>query len=171
MPEVLFDWDRRKGFDGKAVPRTPTSTPSEGSLHFWTWSAFFMLSCTSVSDDNFNSPIAAGLSRFSILDAKGDWCGTVTLDKAYLSDVVGPPLEFLAMSDAHDFTLDECTSWNFYVPSERDEAEWYLYYALMIRWNEKGTIAERLGLAKIYRNAFHTGSFLPGLRWKEIVLG
>ena len=50
-------------------------------------------------------------------------------------------------------------------------SEWYAYYALMITWDENHEVAERVGLAKIYKDAFENGSFKPGKEWREIVLG
>jgi len=142
----------------------------EGHLNFFTWSAFFTLSRKSMSDASFKSSLQPGLHRFSVVDSRGDWCGTTVLNDKFFS-CVGGIFEFIAISEAKDFSMEEYDSWTYYVPAEREEAEWYLYYALMIRWNKDKTSAERLGLAKIYQTAFQSGSFDPGVSWKEITLG
>ncbi len=111
-----------------------------------------------------------GLHRFRVIDSGGDWCGIIILSESFF-DHVGDVFEFIAISETRDFSLEEYDSWNYYIPTRREEAEWFLYYALMIRWNEDHTKATRLGLAKIYQQAFHTGSFAPHLQWKEITLG
>jgi hypothetical protein len=148
----------------------PTLPPIEGHLHFYTWSAYFKLSRQSMSDSSFKSNLQPGLHRFSILDCRSDWCGTIVLDESYYNQV-SAVFEFIAISEARDFALEEYDSWTYYVPGEREEAEWYLYYALMIKVNAKSGTSERLGLAKIYTTAFQSGSFDPGFKWKEIRLG
>ncbi len=146
----------------------PRATPKEGCLHFWTYTASFTLSRKNMSDASFKSSLQPGLHRFGILDSKGDWCGTVVLDESWFS-AVGGTFEFAAIFDARDFALEEYDSWTYYVPEEREQAEWYLYYALMIQWNDH--FAERVGLAERYKTAFESGSLEPGLQWREIILG
>lgn len=123
-----------------------------------------------MSEVSFKSNLQSGLHRFSIVDCRSDWCGTIILNKSYFN-CVSSVFEFIAVSEARDFAMEEYDTWTYYVPGEREEAEWYLYYALMIRWNEKKTVAERLGIAKIYKTAFQSVSFDPGFSWKEITLG
>jgi hypothetical protein len=57
------------------------------------------------------------------------------------------------------------------IPQEREQAEWYLYYALLVRWNDEKNLYERVGLAKIFKAAFHSESLEPGFAWKKIILG
>jgi len=123
-----------------------------------------------MSDISFTSHLQAGMFRFGVEDGRGDWCGTIILDESYFNSI-GAVFEFVAISEAREFAMEECDSWTHYIPEEREGAEWYLYYALMIRWDEKNEVAERLGLAKIYKSAFEHGSFEPGRSWKEIALG
>jgi hypothetical protein len=123
-----------------------------------------------MSDSTFKSKLNPGLYRFSVQDSRGDWCGTTILPDEWCNRV-GGVFEFIAISDARDFELEEYDSWTYYVPHERGEAEWYVYYALMLKWNEGETVAERVGLAKIFKAAFNSGSCEPGLSWKEITLG
>ncbi|THV50599.1 hypothetical protein BGAL_0144g00230 [Botrytis galanthina] len=140
-------------------------------LQFWTYSAFFNLVERNMPDANFKSVLGSGLHRYDIEDSKGDWCGTIILDntwakgcgKAHESswEIASPftnlpTARFIAISEAKDFELEEFDSWTYYIPQEREQAEWYLYYALMIQWNDEGTVAERVGLAKIFKDAFHS---------------
>lgn len=180
--------DRWHGYDGAAddvhgrrraadaappgLPTRPTG-PARGKdyyLYFWSWTAFFRLSRTTLSSRAFAPAPAPGLRRFGLGDAKGDWCGTVVLEDRWL-DRVGDTLEFVALSEARDFSMQELDTWTYYVPEDRDVSEWYAFYALMITWNKKHEVAERVGLAKIYKDAFENGSLKPGKGWREIVLG
>lgn len=111
------------------------------------------------------------MRRFSIVDVKNDWCGTVILDKKFqrLADE-GVTLEFVAISDARGFTEEELASWNYYIPEERGVAKWYLYYSLLIKWDPQNRVSERAGLGKIYKAAFANASWDPGMEWREIHL-
>lgn len=84
---------------------------------------------------------------------------------------MGDVLEFAAISDARDFSMEELDTWNYYVPEDREVSEWQLYYALLIVWDEEYEVAERAGLAKIYQRAYDFASFDPGKAWREITLG
>ncbi|KAK7978218.1 HET-domain-containing protein [Apiospora saccharicola] len=69
--------------------------------------------------------------------------------------------------------MEELDAWNFYVPEERSSAEWYLYYALLIEWDEKhevDQVAKRMGIAEIYQDAFRKFSFDPGCAWRQVAL-
>ncbi|ROV95875.1 hypothetical protein VSDG_05193 [Cytospora chrysosperma] len=155
----------------ETLPTRPTSANLKHHLlYFWTWTAFFQLSRKSLSSREFSSSLEPGLHRFGIGDIKGDWCGTIVLEEKWFNQV-GGIFEFVAISEARDFSMEELDTWNYYIPEDREISEWYVFYALMIVWNETHTIAERVGLAKIYQKAFHTGSFQPGKAWREIVLG
>ncbi|KAK8209356.1 heterokaryon incompatibility protein-domain-containing protein [Phyllosticta capitalensis] len=143
--------------------------PRPGSLCFFTYSAFFTLSRKSMSSTSFASDLQPGLRRLGILDNKGDWCGTIVLEESWMRKI-GQPLEFLAISEARDFSLQECDSWTYYVPQRREQSEWDIYFALLVKKTETGAY-ERVGLAKIFKHAFHVNSFGPGLVWKQVVLG
>ncbi|KAK8241619.1 heterokaryon incompatibility protein-domain-containing protein [Phyllosticta capitalensis] len=140
-----------------------------GSLCFFTYSAFFTLSRKSMSSVSFTSELQAGLQRLGILDKKGDWCGTIVLEESWMRKI-GQPLEFIALSEARDFSLQEYDSWTYYVPRRREQSEWDTYFALLVKKTETGAY-ERVGLAKIFKHAFHVNSFSPGLVWKQVVLG
>ncbi|KAI3550333.1 hypothetical protein CSPX01_01931 [Colletotrichum filicis] len=152
-------------------PTMPTAIIlREDYLYFWTYTAFFQLSRTSRSSPSFASKLEAGLHRFGLLDAHGDWCGTVILEDTWFARV-GDVVELAAISDARDFSMEELDSWNYYVPEDREVSEWHLYYAFVITWNKDRSVAERAGLAKVYQRAFDVASFHPGKAWKEITLG
>ncbi|PKY00643.1 HET-domain-containing protein [Aspergillus campestris IBT 28561] len=150
------------GFLGLGEPGTATGYPVDGSLippsgqnqlSFATFTGTFALSRHTLSTAMFPSN-QEGLHRFGITD------------KAE----VGGLFEFAAISSARDYSMEELDSWNYYIPQDRVQADWYCFYAIMMKPVGSGTgIYERIGLAKIFRSAFSTGSFRrPG--WKQIIL-
>ncbi|KAK1842791.1 heterokaryon incompatibility protein [Colletotrichum chrysophilum] len=152
-------------------PTFPTSPHRDKSyLYFWTYTAFFQLSRETRTSPTFATKLEPGLHRFSLLDSNGDWCGTIILEDKWFT-CVGDVLEFAAISDARDFSMEELDTWNYYVPEDREVSEWQLYYALLIVWGEEYEVAERAGLAKIYQRAYDFASFDPGKAWREITLG
>lgn len=152
------------------LPTMPTlEEVMPGSLCFWTYTAHFQLSRENKSNAAFTSKLEPGLHRFSTLDVKGDWCGTIVLPESWF-DRVGGVFKFAAISEARDFSMEELDTWNYYIPEERELSEWYLFYAILIAPNKDTGVDERVGLAKIYRDAFKSSSFEPGLLWSEIVL-
>ena len=54
--------------------------------------------------------------------------------------------EFLAISEAKSFSEEESDMWTYYVPRGRDQADWDLFYVLLV---------ERV----------------KGKEWKEIIMG
>jgi hypothetical protein len=80
------------------------------------------------------------------------------------------PLEFVAISDAKLFHEDEYNDWANYIPMERNQSTWDLYYVWLIEYRDD--IAYRVGLGKVYKEAFKKNSCKPGeRRWKEFILG
>lgn len=145
--------------------------PVAGQLLFKTFTAFFSLSRKSMSNSSFQSTLAPGLCRFGITDSSGDWCGSIILGKSWMNSV-GAVFEFAAISDAKEFTLEELDTWTYYIPEERQQAEWYCFYALMLKWAVDGNgspVAERVGLAKIFQSSFFGRSYKP-CAWKRIVM-
>ena len=145
--------------------------PVNGQLLFKTFTGFFSLSRKSMSKSSFQSALAPGLCRFGIADSSGDWCGSIILGKNWKNSV-GAVFEFAAISDAKEFTLEELDTWTYYIPEERQQAEWYCFYALMLKWSVDGNdnpVAERVGLAKIFQSSFFDRSFKP-CAWKRIVM-
>jgi len=148
-------------------------TPRNGCLLFQTFTASFALSRKSMSDSVFKSSLNPGLQRFGIVDNCGDWCGTILLDSSWLNNV-GGVFEFAAISEAKEFALEELNTWTYYIPEERQQAEWYCFYALMLKWVDdellgQGAVAERIGLAKIFQSSFFSGSFSE-CSWRTITL-
>lgn len=139
-------------------------------LHFWSWTAFFRLASVNLPETP-KTDLGNGLRRFSIVDNKDDWCGTIVLDQKFqqLADE-NATLEFVAISDAKRFEGEELSSWSYYIPEERGLAEWYLYYSMLVKWDTKRKVAERVGLGKIYKAAFAEASWDPGMKWREIRL-
>ncbi|RYP13583.1 hypothetical protein DL767_010655 [Monosporascus sp. MG133] len=142
---------------------------TDGLLGFRTFTGMFSLSRKSMSSSTF-STLSRGLRRFGIVDRAGDWCGTIVLDELKWLSQVGALFEFAAISCAKDFAMDELDTWTYYIPQEREHADWYCFFAIMLKpMPGSPGIFERAGLAKIYGSAFALGSF-PNARWKEIVL-
>lgn len=106
-----------------------------------------------MSTASFQSSLASGLYRFGITDNSGDWCGSVILDNNWKNSV-GAVFKFAAISDAKEFTLEELDTWTYYIPEEREQAEWYCFNSVMLKWNtdlDGHPVAERVGLAKIFQ--------------------
>ena len=140
--------------------------PDQQFLQFFTWSAYLRLTDHSL----IAAPsVGHGLKRFGIADYKGDWCGTIVLPEKWVKEG-GPGQEhvFLAISDAKEFAPDEYNSWMYYIPKEKEQSEWDLYYVLLIE--VKDEIAYRVGLGKVYKEAF-ANSCREEPQWKEFILG
>lgn len=142
--------------------------PDKPYLQFFTWSAELRL--TPDRDLRTDRPaLGRGLRRFNICDRKDDWCGTIILDRSWHGvEEPGQQHEFIAISCAKDFSHDELASWNYYIPKDREQSEWDLYYALLIEYD--GQIARRVGLGKVFKAAFSNSCAGPK-QWKEFLLG
>lgn len=157
-------------FPDSSLPTQSRPIRTRNILHFWSYTAFFRLESTP-QPETTGVELGSGVKRFSIVDNKNDWCGTIVLDKRYQSLVdENATVEFVAISDAKGFTEEELASWSYYIPEERDLAEWYLYYSLLLKWDDERRVAERLGLGKIYKAAFANAAWDPGMSWREIHL-
>lgn len=102
------------------------------------------------------------LQRYSIADDNGDWCGSIVLDDSWFRAQQRLRHEFIAMSDAMHFSNKECDTWTYYIPKEREESEWDVFYVLLIEYEVD--MWKRVGLGKVFKGAFH------GAEWKEITL-
>jgi hypothetical protein len=139
-------------------------------LQFWTWSGFFRLDDRPLSS---SSNLGPGLSRFGILDSKDDICGTIVLPDQWVEhgfkekgiDVV---YELIAISEAKDFTPEEFDGWTYYIPKERDESEWDLWYVLLVEKIDE-VVVRRVGLGKVFQEAFEN-SCSPGKEWREFIM-
>jgi Heterokaryon incompatibility protein (HET) len=128
-------------------------------LQFWTYhTSLYITSAAPISPDS-------GLIRCHIGDPIGDWCGSIILDSTWLRSKTTAKQEFIALSEAKKFTQDECETWTYYIPKEREqsESEWDLYYVLLVE--RKDEMWERVGVGKVFKEAFR------GSVWKEIMLG
>ena len=138
--------------------------PDQPILQFWTWHTSLHL----MPSENPGSNPGKGLSRYDIFDSIGDWCGSLVLDSERISDSPSPsgskPFEFIAISEAKAFTRDECDAWTYYIPKEREQSEWDLFYVLLVERKENMRW-ERVALGRVFKNAFE------GAEWKEIILG
>ncbi|KAI0526516.1 heterokaryon incompatibility protein-domain-containing protein [Xylaria bambusicola] len=113
--------------------------------------------------ENQSEDMGSGQARCHIADDAGDWVGSIVLDAQWMARQSSHRHEFIAISDAKDFTMAECETWTYYIPKERKSSEWDLFYVMLIeRKNEKW---ERVGLGKVFKEAFRNA------RWKEIMLG
>ena len=71
--------------------------------------------------------------------------------------------DFIAISEARAFTEEECEVWTYYVPKEREQSEWDLYYVMLLE--RDGYFWRRVAVGKAFKGAF------AKREWKEIVLG
>ena len=134
--------------------------PDQPILQFWTWHTSLHL----VPSENPGSKPGKGLCRYDIADGIGDWCGSLVLDEEWAAKSQRSKYEFIAISHAKGFTKDECDVWTYYIPKEREQSEWDLYYVLLIE-RKHDMKWERVALGKAFRAAF------AHAEWKEIVLG
>ncbi|RDW58760.1 hypothetical protein BP6252_13236 [Coleophoma cylindrospora] len=139
-------------------------------LQFWTWSAFFRLT---ERQDSHNLHLGTGISSFGILDYNDDFCGTITLpDKWYDEQVAthreDSVFEFIAISEAKDFSPEEFDGWTYYIAKERDQREWDLWYVLLVE-KVDDVVVRRVALGKIFQEAFEN-SFSPGKEWREFIM-
>lgn len=141
-------------------------------LQFFTWSAYFRVS------EHYSTPEniwGASFRRYSIEDYKGDWCGTILLDRhqmeARVRNYLFKPMEFIAISDAKSFSEREHKDWAYYIPAERQESSWDLYFVLLIETPPDQNISRRVGLGKVFKSAFNNTCTPEGKTWKEIILG
>lgn len=135
--------------------------PDQPLLQFWTWQ-------TTLHILPFESEVSemkpgTGLRRYDIADDIGDWCGSIVLDEQQIKDAESSQHEFIAISDAKSFSAEECEIWTYYIPQEREQSEWDLYYVLLIKLVDRKW--ERVGLGKVFKLAFSNSE------WKEIILG
>ena len=63
------------------------------------------------------------------------------------------------------FIPEECSVWTYYIPKEREEFEWDLYFVLLVAFLEAKGIRGRVALGKVSRASFSHS------RWSEIILG
>ncbi|KAF4426390.1 hypothetical protein CFRS1_v009752 [Colletotrichum fructicola] len=149
-------------------PKPETSEfPLLPILQFRTWHTWLYIKHNGPSERLFHDRkllsmgTESGLARYHIADEMGDWCGSVVLEAEWAAKA-SDKQEFIAISEAKSFTRDECPEWTYYIPKEREQSEWDLFYVLLIeRKDEKW---ERVGVGKVFKEAFHNS------KQKEIML-
>ena len=155
-----------------SLPEEPSSRDTK-YLQFWTWSAFFRLSHYPLST---SSTLGPGLWRFGILDYKDDFCGTIVLDHQWLENNfslggLDACYEFVAISEARGFDEEEVgkEGWNYYIPKDREESEWDLWYVLLVE-KVDSVVVRRVGSpGKVFQEAFEN-SCVPGKEWREFIM-
>lgn len=138
-------------------------------LQFFTWMAEFHVVRSTMT--NTNEDLHPKLSRCHITDSMGNKCGSIVVDSAWLcqkeSGLLQTKFKFIAISEAKSFTQAEFPDWTYYIPKERDESEWDLFFVLLVEFYEKEGLHRRVALGKIFQAAFSRSSE----EWKEIILG
>jgi hypothetical protein len=129
--------------------------------------------------------LGLGLRRCHIMDQRGDKCGSIVVDAAWLQrqqrgDVIeqgatnGPEdktekteFEFIAISEAKAFMKEEFPDWTYYIPKERVESEWDLFFVLLMEHFPIEGFYRRVAIGKVFKAAFA----LSNDKWKEVILG
>lgn len=134
-------------------------------LQFWTWHAQFYVLRN--GEATAETGPGDGLVRCDIADENGDWCGHIVLNEDWIDGTrEGQKWHFIAISDARSFAREECRTWSHYIPKDREDIEWDLFFVLLIDWNPEKLVWERVGLGKVFQAAFDVSR-----EWREIVLG
>lgn len=104
--------------------------------------------------------------RCDIIDQHGDKCGSIILGSKWLKKQTTSKFEFIAISEAKTFTPEEMPDWTYYIPKERRDSEWDVYFVLLIEYYPEEGLWRRIALGKVFQAAFDRS-----MEWKEIVLG
>lgn len=141
---------------------------NQSILQFFTHSAHFSLD-TEASPRQLEGGVDdPNLSWYSLSDAECDWCGTVLLSQDQVDILDTEQCELIAVSEAKDFSTEEHDSWTYYVPRDRVDSQWDIYYVLLIV-PVGGGLYERVGCGKVFKDAFQK-SRKPGYSWREVFL-
>ncbi|KAK1830052.1 heterokaryon incompatibility protein-domain-containing protein [Podospora conica] len=162
LPDNPFGVDRGP-FDSRQGLRNSMSI-----LQFWTWRTELLVTIREDQSPRETTGRASGsdkLCKCSIFDRAGDWCGAITLARDWITGEEGHPLVFIALSDAKGFTEDECPVWNYYIPKEKEESEWDLYFVMLLGRNRERALWERVAVGKVFQAAFGDAV------WDKIKLG
>ncbi|KAH6692361.1 heterokaryon incompatibility protein-domain-containing protein [Plectosphaerella plurivora] len=143
-------------------------------LQFWTWWAKLTITMRP-GDHEDEQPLdntsPDALVMCDLSDEAGDWCGAIRISRAWLRANGGGGMDapsavpLIALSDAKTFTAEECRLWNYYIPKERAESEWDLYYVMLLQRNTERALWERVAVGKVFQAAFGEAE------WQEIKLG
>lgn len=105
------------------------------------------------------------LCACDIADDYGDWCGCVMVARSWIEKWQNQRLDFIAISEAREFTKEECPVWTYYIPKEREESQWDLFYVLLLERDEERCVWERVALGKVFQAPFEDAI------WTEVKLG
>lgn len=143
--------------------------PDQPFLQFFTWrTSFHVVRSNEVNVEG--DDVGESRARCHIIDRRGDKCGSVVVNKDWLQkyEATGQTtFEFIAISDAKSFSQQEFPVWTYYLPKERVDSEWDLYFVLLVEPFPEEGIHRRVALGKVFKAAFT----LSDDEWKEIVLG
>ncbi|KAF4968196.1 hypothetical protein FSARC_4386 [Fusarium sarcochroum] len=154
--------------------------PDQPFLQFFTWRADFHVIRPDIQSNLDPKQLSNGpdqtepvqdLCRCEISDRRGDKCGSVMVDSEWLRNKErerDTMCKFIAISDAKDFTDEEFPDWTYYIPKERIESEWDLYFVLLVEFYPEEGIYRRVALGKAFKAAF---AHSKEEEWKEIILG
>ncbi|KAI5920482.1 heterokaryon incompatibility protein-domain-containing protein [Camillea tinctor] len=137
-------------------------------LQFFTWMTSFCVIAPRNEDK---------LPSCHVIDSRGNKCGFVRVGREWFDNYneswhkehkTGlPPFEFIAISEAKSFTKEELPDWSYYIPNERIDSEWDVYFVLLVERFQMEGIYRRVGLGKVFKKAFtHSEE-----EWKEVILG
>ncbi|KAI4649056.1 uncharacterized protein J4E78_008574 [Alternaria triticimaculans] len=143
--------------------------PDQPFLQFFTWRASFHV-VRSTEVDVEGDDLGETRARCHITDRRGDKCGSVVVNRNWLEkyEATGQTaFEFIAISDAKSFNQQEFPVWTYYLPKERVDSEWDLYFVLLVEPYPEEGIYRRVALGKVFKAAFA----LSEDEWKEIILG
>jgi hypothetical protein len=180
------------------APLEPYQTPAPISghnsrtsfplLHFCTITAHFKLISPSLIHKSVISPLRKrltgpsalstvrpapadpGLIRAGIADRHGVWCGTIDLDVVWITKA-GISLEFLLMSRVSQFTEDELSIWEGFLPDDVEDIlagrNYGVYNVMLV--SKKDGLYYREGLGRVLASALDRADE-PAPRWKDIIL-
>ncbi|KAF2466592.1 uncharacterized protein BDR25DRAFT_293523 [Lindgomyces ingoldianus] len=148
--------------------------PDQIFLQFFTWQASFhvvpITTETMDSAGHVGGCLGPGLRRCHIMDRRGDKCGSIVVNAEWLLRQQRggkTEFEFIAISEAKAFTKEEFPDWTHYIPKERVESEWDLFFVLLVEHFPIEGFYRRVALGKVFKAAFA----LSDDEWKEVILG
>ncbi|KAH7176868.1 heterokaryon incompatibility protein-domain-containing protein [Dactylonectria macrodidyma] len=179
LPEDPYNVLTTETTQASTPSRLVEEFPDQPFLQFFTWRADFHVIRSIVQSsldpmqlpDGPESSETEPLCRCEITDRRGDKCGSVVVDTEWLrkkESECQTMFEFIAISDAKEFTIKEFPDWTYYIPKERIESEWDLYFVLLVEFYQEEGIYRRVGLGKVFKAAF---THSKKEEWKEIILG
>lgn len=102
-----------------------------------------------------SAPAGCRPQRFSIVDWKSEWVGTVLLDGRVPDSIDWRNHEFILLSEAQYFDLDD---------EERlDVGEFPNYLVMLVQRDDQTGVSSRLGLGRVRRTAWLVANPVPKL--------